>query len=232
MVAIVSKAAQNLNKLAPMYDGEIGFQPISLLLYNYKKAGKESFLMIKDLILQNRSYRRFHQERVVEMDTLRELVDLARLSPSGYNRQALRYFLSCQPDVNDRINAALGWAGYLQDWDGPEEGEKPAAFIVMLIDTKVGATLPQDQGFAAQNILLGAVEKGLGGCFLANINKKILARELNLDEKYEIAAVIAIGYPREEIMLEVMDESGNVKYWRDEQGIHHVPKRNLDDIIL
>jgi len=188
--------------------------------------------MIKDLVLKNRSYRRFHQERVVEIDTLRELIDLARLAPSGYNRQALRYYLSCEPEMNDRINACLGWAGYLKDWDGPAEGEKPAAFIVMLIDTSVGPTMAQDQGLAGQNILLGAVEKGLGGCFIVNIQKKKLARELNLDEKYEIAAVIALGYPREEIVLEVMDESGDVKYWRDEQGIHHVPKRTLDDIIL
>lgn len=188
--------------------------------------------MMKELVLKNRSYRRFYQDRSVSMETLRELVDLARFAPSGYNRQALRYILSCQSDMNDRINAALGWAGYLKDWDGPAEGEKPAALIVMLIDTSVGATMVQDQGFAAQNILLGAVEKGMGGCVIANINKKKLARELNLDEKYEIAAVIAIGYPREEIILEVIDESGDVKYWRDELGVHHVPKRNLDDIIL
>lgn len=188
--------------------------------------------MIKDLVLKSRSYRRFYQDRAVEMDTLKELIDLARLSPSGYNRQALRYILSNRWESNDKINAALGWAGYLHNWNGPEEGEKPGAFIVMLKDTSVGASLPQDEGFAAQSILLGAVEKGLGGCFIVSINKKKLAQELDLDEKLEIVAVIAIGYPREEIVLEVMDESADVKYWRDDRQVHHVPKRSLDEIIL
>lgn len=188
--------------------------------------------MIQDLILKNRSYRRFYQEQVVELSILRELVDLARLAPSAFNRQALRYILSNRQDMNEKINATLGWAGYLQDWDGPEEGEKPGAFIVMLKDHSVGASLPQDQGFAAQSILLAAVEQGLGGCFIVNINKTQLSQLLKLDEKYEIAAVIAIGYPREEIVLEALDQSGDVKYWRDEKQIHHVPKRSLDEIIL
>ena len=188
--------------------------------------------MIKDLVLKNRSYRRFYQDQLVGMDILRELIDLARLSPSGFNRQSLRYILSNNRELNDRINATLSWAGYLQDWDGPEEGEKPGAFIVMLKDSSVGISLPQDEGFAAQSILLGAAEKGLGGCFIVSINKKNLARELNLDEKFEIVAVIAIGYPREEVILEAMDKSGDVKYWRDDQRVHHVPKRSLDEIIL
>jgi len=188
--------------------------------------------MIKDLILKNRSYRRFYQERQVEMAELRELVDLARLSPSGFNRQALRYVLSNRADLNDKIYPALGWAGYLKDWDGPQEGERPAAYIVMLRDTSVGASLPQDQGFATQSILLGAIEKGLGGCFIVNVKKQQLAEVLHLDAKYEIAAVIAIGYPQEEIVLEPMDPSGDVKYWRDSNQIHHVPKRSLEEIIL
>jgi len=188
--------------------------------------------MIKDLILKNRSYRRFYQEREIGLETLRALVDLARLSPTGFNRQALRYVLSNRPDLNEKIYPALAWAGYLKDWDGPEEGEKPSAYIVMLKDTSVGASLPQDEGFAAQSMLLGATEKGLGGCFIVNVKKQKLAEVLHLDEKYEIAAVIAIGYPKEEIVLESMDASGDVKYWRDAGHVHHVPKRSLEETIL
>jgi nitroreductase len=102
----------------------------------------------------------------------------------------------------------------------------------MLKDTSVGPSLPQDQGFAAQSMLLGATEKGLGGCFLVNIKQQQLAEVLHLDEKYEIVAVIAIGYPKEQIVLDAMDASGDVKYWRDEHQIHHVPKRSLEEIIL
>lgn len=188
--------------------------------------------MLKELVMRNRSYRRFHQDKPVAMETLRGLVDLARLAPAGANRQSLRYVLSNTKDSNDRIFATLAWAAYFKDWDGPEEGERPSAYIVMLKDPSVGVSPPQDEGFAAQNILLGATELGMGGCFLANVKRKQLAEELKLDERYELLSVIAIGYPKEEVVLEPMGESGDVKYWRDENGVHHVPKRALDDIIL
>lgn len=188
--------------------------------------------MIKELIQKNRSYRRFHQDRSVTMTTLRELVDLGRLAPSGHNRQALKYVLSNTRSLNNQINECLAWAGYLKDWNSPPEGEKPSAFIVMVKDTSVGTSLPQDQGFAAQSILLGAVERGLGGCFLANINRKLLMEILELDGKYSIEGVIAIGYPKEKILLEEIGASGDVRYWRDEEQVHHVPKRSLEEIIL
>jgi len=92
--------------------------------------------------------------------------------------------------------------------------------------------MPQNEGIAVQSILLGAVEKGLGGCIIANINKKRLAEELNLDEKYEITLVLALGYPKEKIVIETINESGDVRYWRDENETHHVPKRTLDELIL
>jgi nitroreductase len=188
--------------------------------------------MIKDLILKNRSYRRFYQDKPIEMETLRDLVDLARLSPSGANKQPLKYFLSNTKELNDKIFVNVAWAGYLQDWNGPEEGEKPSAYIVMVKDTTLGMGMVQDEGITGQSILLGAVEKGLGGCFIGNINRKKLTAALNLEAKYEIALVIALGTPKEEVVIEKMDASGDVKYWRDENKVHHVPKRELDDIIL
>lgn len=188
--------------------------------------------MIKELILKNRSYRRFYQDKPIQMETLRELVDLARLTPSGANRQALRYILSNTKELNDKIFNTLAWAGYLKDWNGPEEGEKPSAYIVMVKDTTVGPCMTQDEGISGQSILLGAVEKGLGGCFVANINKKKLAAELNLEDKYEILLVLALGTPKEEVAIETMDAAGDVKYFRDENEVHHVPKRTLDEIVL
>lgn len=188
--------------------------------------------MIKELIIKNRSYRRFYQNERMDFETLRELVDLARLSPSGANRQAIKYVLSNTNQSNEKIFNTLAWAGYLKDWKGPIEGERPSAYIVMLKDLSLGQSTPQDEGIAAQSILLGAVEKGLGGCILANINRKQLAAELNLDDKYQIVLVIALGTPKEEVVLEQINESGDVKYWRDEDGVHHVPKRTLDEIIL
>lgn len=188
--------------------------------------------MIKELILKNRSYRRFYENEIVEMDTLKELVDLARLSSSGANLQPLKYILSNTQEKNESIFKMLGWAGYLKEWGGPEKGERPSAYIIMLNDLSISKNPSLDPGIAAQSILLGAVEKGLGGCMIGNINKKELKAKLNLEENYEIALVIALGKPKEEVAIESMELTGDVKYWRDEEGIHHVPKRALDNIIL
>lgn len=188
--------------------------------------------MIKDLVLKNRSYRRFYQDQPVVLETLREMIELARLTSSGSNLQPLRYVLSNQEEKNERIFQTLKWAGYLSDWNGPEEGEKPTAYIVMLHDQRVSKNYFWDHGLAAQSILLGLTEQGLGGCQFSNIDRPALAAALKLPEYFEIVMVIAIGKPKEIIVLDELDESGSVKYWRDEQSVHHVPKRKLEDLIL
>ncbi|MBN1805790.1 MAG: nitroreductase family protein [Sedimentisphaerales bacterium] len=188
--------------------------------------------MIKELILKNRTYRRFHQEISVKEQTLRELVDLARLSASGANLQPLKYILSCEPSKNALIFPHLGWAGYLKDWDGPSEGERPAAYIIILNDTRISKSAGCDHGIAAQSILLGATEKGLGGCMIGTIQKQKLSKALEIPSRYEILLVLALGNPKEQVIIENIDTTGDIKYFRDSNGKHHVPKRALDDIIL
>lgn len=188
--------------------------------------------MIKDLVHRNRSYRRFYQDFTVTLEDLKGLVDLARLSASAANRQPLKYFLSSEAAMNARIFAHLAWAGYLKDWGGPQEGERPAAYIVVLGDTQITQGFGCDHGIAAQTILLGATEKGLGGCIIASIRKPELRQELQIPEPYEILLVIALGKPKEQVVIETVGEDGNIKYWRDEQGIHHVPKRTLESILV
>ena len=122
--------------------------------------------MIKDLILKNRSYRRFDEHTAISEAQLRSWVDLVRLSASGANIQPLKFMLSNQPERNTAIFDCLGWAGYLKEWKGPESGERPAAYIILLGDTEIGKKFDTDMGIAAQSILLGAVEAGYGGCML------------------------------------------------------------------
>jgi nitroreductase len=187
--------------------------------------------MLHDLILKNRSYRRFYQAEKIERQTLVELVDLARLSPSGRNAQPLKYFLSTDPDLNAKIFPSLAWAGYLTEWPGPDEGERPSAYIVVLHDTTITANYLCDDGIATQSILLGAVEKGYGGCIIASINKRILQEVLNLPPHLHVIHVIALGKPKEEIVIEPIKDN-DFKYWRDKDQRHHVPKRGLDEIII
>ncbi len=187
--------------------------------------------MIKDLIFKNRSYRRFHQDEQISMETLIELIDLARLSPSAKNAQPLKYFLSNEAQSNQIIFEELGWAGYLKDWNGPKEGERPSAYIIILNDTEISSDYFCDHGIVSQSMLLGAVEKGYGGCIIASVNRTKLHRELNLDHKFKIVHVIALGKPLEKVEIEDMKDNDFV-YWRDLEQVHHVPKRNLSDLII
>ncbi len=188
--------------------------------------------MIRELIVKNRSYRRFHQEVPVERETLRELVDLGRLSASAANKQPLKYILSCEAERNALIFPCLRWAGYIKDWRGPAEGERPSAYIIVLGDTSISPAFLCDHGVAAQSIMLGATEKGLGGCILAAVQRTKLSKLLEIPEHYEILLVLALGKPKEKVTLETVGPDGDIKYWRDKDEVHHVPKRALDDIIV
>jgi nitroreductase len=188
--------------------------------------------MIRDLILKNRSYRRFDEKVDIKLETLRELVDLARLSASARNAQPLKYILSCEPQRNSLIFPHLAWAAYLKPWPGPSEGERPSAYIVVLGDAEISRSWDYDAGIAAQSIMLGATEKGLGGCMMANIQKEGLRKALEIPQRYEIVLVLALGKPKEKVVIETVGSDGDTKYWRDNKNVHHVPKRPLDDIII
>jgi nitroreductase len=188
--------------------------------------------MISELVRANRSCRRFYEDHQIELKTLEELVDLARLSASGANLQPLKYILACQPDVNAEIFSCLAWAGYLKDWPGPEPGERPSGYIVILGDTTISKEFGVDHGIAGQSMLLGARDKGLAGCMLGSINRKDLRPILNIESHLKILLVLAIGKPKEEVVIETVGADGNIRYWRDAQAVHHVPKRALTDLIV
>jgi nitroreductase len=188
--------------------------------------------MLEDLIRKNRSCRRFIQSRSLDMNTLNELVNLARLSASAANLQPLKYVLCCNPEKNAEIFPCLAWAAYIKDWPGPLEGERPSGYIVVLGDTAIVQDFGCDHGIASQSILLGAREKGLAGCMIGAVNREKLREILNLSGQLKILLVLAIGAPREEIVVEPLGADGSIRYWRDTRGVHHVPKRSLKDIVI
>ena len=188
-------------------------------------------MSFKDLVLKTRSYRRFYQDPVKD-ETLRGLVDLARNAASASNRQPLKYMLSSTPEMNAKIFPLVGFAGSLRDWGGPFEGERPTAYIVILLDTDISKNSLGDHTIAAQTILLGATEIGLGGCMHGSAKKPEMMAALNIPAKYEIALVISLGKPKEKVVLEPLGAEGKVTYYRDAEQTHHVPKRALKDIII
>ncbi|NLE94340.1 MAG: nitroreductase family protein [Dehalococcoidia bacterium] len=187
---------------------------------------------VRELLLKNRSYRRFHQNVPVDMSTLRELVDLARISQSPWNQQAVKFILCNNPEMNAKIFEHLVWASRMPEWNGPAEGEQPAAYIVVVADKELGKIFNFDHVVAGTSILLGAVERGLGGCLVGAFSQKKMHATLNLSERYVPLLAIALGKPNETIVLDPVGPDGNTAYWNDADGVHHVPKRALEDLIL
>jgi len=188
--------------------------------------------MISDLIRKCRSYRRFFQEVEISHSDLLEMVNNARLSASGRNSQSLKYYISSDDETNRKIFPSLAWAGYYKDWPGPIEGERPSAYIIMVNDTEITNNYFCDHGIAAQSMLLTAVEKGFGGCIIASVSREKLRQELSIPQRFEIVQVIALGKPKEIVEIEPLGPNGDFKYWRDENQVHHVPKRSLEEIVL
>lgn len=191
---------------------------------------EENSKMMKELVQKNRSYRRYYQEKNITENELLDLIDTARLTPSGANKQPIRYMISCTEKDNQKVFACLRWAGYYNDWDGPVEGERPSAYIIMLSPKDVNTG--QDEGIIGQTILLSAVEKGMGGCFIANIDREKLVEELQVPEQYAVKLVLALGYPKEKVVIDEITDQDDIKYYRDDEQTHHVPKIRLEDLII
>jgi len=188
--------------------------------------------LLKQLVRNNRSYRRFDASVKITKRQIYQLINLARLCPSAANQQNLRFFYSINPDDNAIIFQHVAWAAYLKDWHGPKPAERPSAYILILGPKNISQNTLIDTGIAAQTILLGATEIGLGGCMLGSARKEELHEALNLPSDLEIILGIALGKPAEKVVLEKVTDPDNIQYWRDESGVHHVPKRALKDLII
>jgi nitroreductase len=187
--------------------------------------------MIKDLIAKNRSYRRYDNTCKISYETLRELVELARLSASASNRQLLRFVLVSTPHETNLVLSTLKWAGYLTDWHGPKPDEQPTASIVIIKPVGTFSYIGHDTGIACQSILLGAIERGLGGCMFGSVDRPLLHKHLKLPDEYEVELVITLGKPLETVQIDTASDD-NIRYWRDEKQIHHVPKLPLEKLII
>jgi len=185
-----------------------------------------------ELVEATRSCRRFDSSRPVGMQTLERLVDLARRTASAGNLQPLQYVLCCDPAMNEAVFETLGWAAYLPQWPGPGEDERPTGYIVICNNEHITDKAGCDHGIAAQTIMLGATELGLGGCMIGSVNRERLARTLELPGRLRILLVLALGAPAERCVLEPLGPEGSIKYYRDQDGVHHVPKRDLEEVIV
>ena len=191
--------------------------------------------MIKDLVQKNRSYRGYDESRKVTREELVHLVECARLAPSSVNMQPLRYYLIHTQEELDLLQPLTNWARALPEVTLPHPGHCPTGFVVICQDTNLNPSIPRfqkDIGIVAQTMLLAAVEMGLGGCMIGNYDAGKVKAALNLAENLAPVLIVAIGKPDETIVLTDVGPNGETNYYRDENDVHYVPKRSLDDLII
>lgn len=192
--------------------------------------------MMKTLVQQTRTVRRFQEDKPLAPEMLHDLIDLARLGGSARNAQALKYMIITEKQQRQDLFSLLAWAGYLPHWPGPAAGERPPAYVLCLLDTSVQkGPLTEahfDLGIASQNLLLGAAEQGVFGCRIGAFVPAKVQQLFDLPEQYTVLLVLALGYPAETVVLEEVGEGGDIRYWHDDQGVHHVPKRRLADVLV
>jgi nitroreductase len=186
---------------------------------------------LKELIFKTRSYRRFDESHKIDAKTIESLIDLARLSASGANKQPLKYLYFNTTKDCEKIFPYLAWAGYLTDWSGPDRGERPTGYIIILGDKSISELFGVDHGIAAQSIMLGATDAGLGGCIIGSIKRDELSNEFSIPDNFDILLILALGKPVENVIIEDIKKD-DVKYWRDKNKNHHVPKRSLNELII
>lgn len=192
--------------------------------------------MLKDDVIACRSCRRFIENERISRELLVDLVDTARLVSSSGNRQPLRYAVVSDPQACAQVFDCLSWAAALPDWLGPEEGERPSGYIVVLRDEDrmLGELFTAwDEGIAAQTIMLAARAEGCGGCIIGAFKKKSLAGVIGIDDgSLTPDLVIALGKPAEDVRIAELPDDGSITYWRDENRVHYVPKRPLEDVLV
>ncbi len=192
--------------------------------------------MLQDIIATCRSYRRFDESARLSRATLVSWVDAARLVASSGNAQPLRYAVATDEGVCAQMFSCCAWAKALPDWDGPEPGERPSGYIAICRDrdrTLADTFTAWDEGIAAQTIMLQAAEAGFGGCIVGSFKKRSVADALGIDrERFQPDLVLALGKPAEKVRVTSMPPGGSTAYWRDAEGVHHVPKRALADVLL
>ncbi|MDP7416074.1 MAG: nitroreductase family protein [Dehalococcoidales bacterium] len=185
---------------------------------------------VSEAVNKRRSIREF-KDIAVPYDMLEKCVDAARLAPSTRNRQPCEYIIvddePLLPQVFDTVRL---W------FATPPPGRRPRAYIITLVNSTsenelggVRKTTIYDVGMAAENIMLVALEHGLGTCAILSYQERVLRQTLNIPAKYEIALMLALGFPDESPVVEAA--AGSVRLWRDHQGVRHIPKRNLKDIF-
>lgn len=181
-------------------------------------------------IISRRTIRKFKPDRI-DPELLREMVNAARLAPSASNLQPLEYLVIDDEILKEKIFPNIAWAGYIKPEGDPKEGEKPSAYIIILADKKINPAPERDIGASVENINLVAEEEGIGCCWIGAFKKKQVNQIIDVPENLSAELILALGYPMEVPVSEDVEKGSSLKYYKDDSGTLHVPKRSLEDVM-
>lgn len=187
-------------------------------------------MSIYETIISRRTIRKFDQKKI-DPEILKNIVNAGRLAPSAANLQPLEYLIIDDEDLKKRIFPNLAWAGYIKPEGDPGKDERPAAYIIILADKKINPAPERDIGASVENMNLVAEEEGMGCCWIGAFKKKEIGNIINVPENLSVELVLALGYPLEKPVPEDIEKGSSIKYYKDGSGKLHVPKRKLEDIL-
>lgn len=185
---------------------------------------------IYETIISRRTIRKFDQKKI-DSEILKKIVNAGRLAPSAANLQPLEYLIIDEKDLKEKVFPNLAWAGYIKPEGDPGKGEEPTAYIIILADRKINPAPERDIGASVENMNLAAEEEGMGCCWIGAFKKKEISNIINVPENLSVELVLALGYPSEESVPEDIEKGSSIKYYKDSSGTLHVPKRKLDDVL-
>ena len=185
---------------------------------------------IYEAIISRRTIRKFDQKKI-DPEILKKIVNAGRLAPSAANLQPLEYLIVNDEDLKKKVFPNTAWAGYIKPEGDPEKGERPTAYIIILADKKINPAPERDIGASVENMNLVAGEEGIGCCWIGAFKKKKINEIIDVPENLSAELILAMGYPLEKPVTEDIEKGSSIKYYKDESGTLHIPKRKLEDIL-
>ncbi|MGE5598028.1 MAG: nitroreductase family protein [Bacteroidota bacterium] len=137
-----------------------------------------------------RSIRRYDPRPVPRL-VLEDLVDCARLAPSGYNHQHWVFVVVTERETRVRLAELARYGRFLAE----------AGACVAVFGARDAECLLEDCCAATENLIIAARAHGLGTCWVNSFRKEHSAavqKLLGAAECYELVSLVAVGYPAEE----------------------------------
>jgi nitroreductase len=168
----------------------------------------------QDVVMKRRAVRRF-EEGGVPHETIERIARLAQRVPSAGFSQGQRLIVVTDPERRREVAAACREEGYVQMGFGPWISECAAQFVPCVSEeiyhrryqepdklqedgTEIDWPIPYwwvDVGATMQNIMLAAVDAGLGCGFVGDDDVSALQRVLGLPAEFVPIGVMPVGIP-------------------------------------